>query len=361
MINTNFHRFFYALFFIGASSIVHAQNKNNLDTAIYREIVQFRSAYDGVHLEGTLTLPSSTKKSPGLILISGSGPQNRNEELFGHKPFEVLAEFLTRNGYAVLRYDDRGVGNSAGSFQEATTQILSIDAESAFNFLRQRKEVSKKHLGILGHSEGGVIAPMIAARNKKVDFIILLAGTGVRGDSVLLKQLATIGKKMGTSEKQLNQNLNINAAAFNYIINHPSYHAGDSSLRFYLTNEVLSIENFVQALGITCDTYMKTYDSKWLIDFIRLDPQDYLKQVRCHVLALNGDLDLQVDAGINLSRIETTLIKNHCKHVETHLLPNHNHLFQQTTNGLPFYYAFSNEAISQETLNTILTWLKCLF
>lgn len=359
MINNNFHRFFYALFFIGQVAYLGAQE--NYDTTIHREIVQFNSLYDGTQLEGTLTLPQTKKKCPGLILVTGSGPQNRNEELFGLKPFEVLAEFLTRKGYAVLRYDDRGVGNSKGEFQSATTKILSIDAESAFNVLRNRPEVNKKQVGIIGHSEGGIIAPMIASRNKHVDFIVLLAGTGVRGDSVLLKQLEDIGAKLNTPKASLDKNLTINSATFSYIVNHPEYQAGDSALSTFLKNEVTDIDKLVQSIGISFDSYLKTYESQWLVEFIRLNPQEYLKDVRCHVLAMNGDLDLQVNASINLNRIKEILLANNCKHVETHLIPNHNHMFQKTTNGLPLFYALSKEAISDETLNIILTWLNTLY
>ena len=152
----------------------------------YSEDITFENKKAGINLAGTLTLPTKDGVFPVVILISGSGPQNRDEELLGHKPFLVLSDFLTKNGIAVLRYDDRGTAFSKGDFKTATSADFATDVESAIFYLKTRKEINKKKVGLIGHSEGGLIAPMVASKSKDVSFIVLLAGTGIQGDQILL-------------------------------------------------------------------------------------------------------------------------------------------------------------------------------
>ncbi|MCZ8215835.1 MAG: alpha/beta hydrolase, partial [Cyclobacteriaceae bacterium] len=152
----------------------------------YSEDVTFENKSAGISLAGTLTLPKKEGIFPVVILISGSGPQNRDEELMGHKPFLVLSDHLTKNGIAVLRYDDRGTALSKGDFKTATSADFATDVEAAMAYLKTRKEINKKKIGLIGHSEGGLIAPMVASRSKDVSFIVLLAGPGIPGDSILL-------------------------------------------------------------------------------------------------------------------------------------------------------------------------------
>jgi hypothetical protein len=154
----------------------------------YSEDVTFQNTKAGIALSGTLTLPKKEGVFPVAILISGSGPQNRDEELLGHKPFLVISHYLTRNGIGVLRYDDRGVAQSTGDFKTATSADFATDVESAMAYLKTRKEIHKRKIGLIGHSEGGIIAPMVASKNKDVSFMVLLAGTGIRGDKLLLLQ-----------------------------------------------------------------------------------------------------------------------------------------------------------------------------
>ena len=171
------------------------------------EDITFKSTSDSIQMAGTLTLPSSTGKFPVVVLISGSGPQNRNEELLGHKPFLVLSDHLTRNGIAVLRYDDRGVAKSKGNFSAATSENFADDVEAAVAYLKTRKDIDVKKIGLIGHSEGGLIAPMVAARNKDVAYIVLMAGPGVKGKELLPLQIELLDKAGGAKEDEVKSNL----------------------------------------------------------------------------------------------------------------------------------------------------------
>ena len=169
----------------------------------YSEDITFENKKAGISLSGTLTLPNKEGVFPVVILISGSGPQNRDEELLGHKPFLVLSDYLTKNGIAVLRYDDRGTALSKGDFKNATSADFAIDVESAIAYLKTRKEINKKKIGLIGHSEGGLIAPMVANKSKDISFIVLLAGPGLKGDEILLLQQKLIGKASGVKDEDL--------------------------------------------------------------------------------------------------------------------------------------------------------------
>ena len=169
-------------------------------------------------MAGTLTLPKKEGVFPVVILISGSGPQNRDEELLGHKPFLILSDFLTKNGIAVLRYDDRGTALSKGNYKTATSADFATDVESAIAYLKTRKEINKKKIGLIGHSEGGLIAPMVASKSKDVAFIVLLAGTGIQGDKLLLLQQELIAKVNGVSETDIKKSIKINTELFEKVI-----------------------------------------------------------------------------------------------------------------------------------------------
>ena len=183
----------------------------------YTEEVVFENKVANINLAGTLSLPTKEGVFPAVILITGSGAQNRDEELLGHKPFLVIADYLTKNGIAVLRFDDRGTAMSKGDFKTATTLDFSTDVEAALQYLQTRKEIDQKKIGLIGHSEGGIIAPMVAAKSKNVSFIILLAGTGIPGDELLLLQQELIGRASGISEKDLKKSKIINIEVFELV------------------------------------------------------------------------------------------------------------------------------------------------
>lgn len=328
----------------------------------YSEEVTFENKKDGVTLAGTLTLPNKEGNFPVVVLISGSGPQNRDEELLGHKPFLVIADYLTRNGIGVLRYDDRGTAASKGNYNASTTLDFSYDTEAAVNYLLGRKEINTKNIGLIGHSEGGVVAPMVASRNKNVSYIVLLAGTGLRGDKLLLLQQELIARVQGATEENINEAKIFNEKIFDLIIRSTD----DSKLNTDLTNlfeEAISKTPDVKyPEGMTKEQYIKfqisEYTTIWTKYFIKLDPSIALEKVKCPVLALNGSKDLQVPAKENLEAIKNALAKSKNKKVTTKELPNLNHLFQECTTGAPSEYDKIEQTFSPTALNEIVNWIK---
>ena len=282
------------------------------------EELSFRVKDVDYEFKGSLTYPKKGKNFPCVILVSGSGLQDRNEEIMQHKPFEVIADYLTRNGIAVFRYDDRGWGTQDMELVNGTTLDFADDAEAAFQLLKSHKRIDPKRIGFAGHSEGGVIAPIVASRNKDVAFVIMLAGTGVDGESVLIEQNRAILGKMGASEEEIQTQIN--------------------SLKDRDNNPALQVP--------------------WLKCFLDLDPRDYLSKLSIPVLALNGDKDVQVIASQNLPEIERALEKAGNKNYKTILLPNMNHLFQECETGLPDEYFSIEQTISPKVLEIMKDFIK---
>jgi pimeloyl-ACP methyl ester carboxylesterase len=295
----------------------------------YREEeVVFENRKAGIKLAGTLTLPDSKGVFPAVVLISGSGAQNRNEELMGHKPFLVIADCLTRNGIAVLRYDDRGTAASEGDFSKATAADLTADAEAAFSYLKTRKEINPSQIGLAGHSEGGIIAPAVAAQYPEdMAFIILLAGSGVKGDSLLLLQSEAILRAYNTGEQQIQNTLNINRSVYEMVKNK----ADSVALRLFLEREIA--KNRALTGGVSDDVFInaqiRQLSSPWLMYFLEYDPVPTLEKVKCPVLVLNGEKDVQVPAKINTDAIGKALAQGGNRNVSVKIFPRLNHLFQE--------------------------------
>jgi pimeloyl-ACP methyl ester carboxylesterase len=327
----------------------------------HEEEVSFENAEAGITLAGTLTLPKKDGSFPAVVLISGSGAQNRDEELMGHKPFLVIADYLTRNGIAVLRFDDRGTAASTGDFKTATSVDFSKDVEAAVRYLQTRKEINRKKIGLIGHSEGGIIAPMLASRSKDVAFIVLLAGTGVQGDRLLLSQQEAIYTASGMNEAEWETVKAINEKAFAMVIRSTDTVQLKTDLTEYLKQVLkdhpsqkpqgVSEEQFIQ-LSVTQITH------PWMIHFIKYHPAPALEKTKCPVLALNGKKDLQVPAKENLEAIQTALTKGGNKQVTTKEIPGLNHLFQECTTGLPAEYATIEQTFSPVALEDILQWIN---
>jgi pimeloyl-ACP methyl ester carboxylesterase len=315
------------------------------------EDVIFENAQDGVRLAGTLTMPASGGKFPAAVLISGSGPQNRDEEMMGHKPFWILADFLTRNGIAILRFDDRGVGASTGDFAAATSFDFSKDVEAALKYLQSRKEIDAKKIGLIGHSEGGLIAPMLATRSEDIGFIVMLAGTGVRGDKVLLSQQEAIGRASDMNDEILQAVLDLNGKAFEIVINNTQ----PDELKASLVSLIKEIDKNAsdEAIGAQINSLL----SPWIQYFLKYDPAPALKKVKCPVLALNGEKDLQVLPKINLEAIGNALSEGGNQNVTLKELPGLNHLFQECTTGLPLEYSTIEQTFSPTALDEILKWI----
>jgi hypothetical protein len=326
------------------------------------EEVLFENEIDGVVLAGTLTFPKEGNNFPAVIMISGSGGQDRNEELLGHKPFLVIADFLTRNGIAVLRFDDRGIAQSTGDHSTATSEDFAKDVLAAVNFLKTRNEIDKTKIGLIGHSEGGMIAPLVAVQSQDVAFIIMMAGLGIPGDSILYLQGELIQRAEGTSEEEILKSVKLQREIFSIVKNSKNDEKLDKDLRekFYAEYAAMTEEE-KSKLGdpeVYLNMQIKTITSPWFKYFLRFDPAPVLEKVKCPVLGINGENDLQVPPKENLSAIESALKKGGNKNIETKMLPGLNHLFQTSTTGKISEYSQIEETISPIALETMLDWIK---
>jgi len=327
------------------------------------ENVTFNNDKFNIKLAGTLTLPAGKGPFPAVVMITGSGAQNRDEELMAHKPFLVIADYLTRNGIAVLRYDDRGVGKSQGSQLDATSADFATDVEAAFGFLKNNPNINPKAIGLIGHSEGGLIAPIVASSNKEIAFIVSLAGTGVKGEQIIHTQGADISRASGLDEKQIVENTSINKKLFTVLRKESdNKKASDKMLEEYkkiLIKQKTSPEetekNLKQIQGS-----LNPSGLTWLRYFMFTDPAKYWKKVSCPVLALNGSKDLQVAADVNLPAIEKALNSGGNQKVKTVRLDGLNHLFQHSTTGLPSEYGNIEETFSPDVLKIISDWISGL-
>jgi pimeloyl-ACP methyl ester carboxylesterase len=347
-------------------TVVKKPQEPTLPVPYSEEEVFFFNKSANVKLAGTFTYPklkpNSTQQFPALILISGSGPQNRNEELLGHKPFLVLADNFTRKGFAVLRFDDRGVGKSTGDFSKATTADFASDVESAVKFLQHHFVVNPTKIGLMGHSEGGVIAPMVAANStNSIAFIVLLAGTGIKGDSLLLLQQALIAQAEGMNPTLLKENQQLNRELFQLVNLHDDEKVLNDAVDAYFEQHPLNTELLAET-GQTSSEFQQALRAQllnpWMRYFLRLDPQIALKKITCPVLAINGSKDLQVPATQNIPAIKNAVESNGNKHVTVEILSNLNHLFQTCTTGSLSEYATIEETFSPDALKVIEKWLK---
>ena len=300
-------------------------------------------------------------KFPVIVMITGSGPQNRDEELLGHKPFLVIADYLTRNGIGVLRFDDRGCFASKGNFKTATSFDFAGDVEAAVEYLKTRKETDQKHIGLMGHSEGGIIAPIVAVNTPDVNFIVLLAGSGVTGGDIMLKQQEDIGAAMAMSKDDIQKTKEINTDVFKIISQSTDTAKLRSNLTTYIKSRIKDFSTKDIPKNMTEDVLAKIQTdnimSPWMLNFIRYNPAPTLEKVKCAVLALNGDKDLQVCSKINLPAIENALKKGGNTHYTIKELPGMNHLFQECKTGAPSEYAEIEQTISPIALDIILNWI----
>ncbi len=315
----------------------------------------------GITLAGTLTLPSGKGPFPAVLLITGSGPQDRNETIYGHYPFMVLADYLTRQGIAVLRVDDRGVGESTGDFSRATSEDFASDVLAGIGYLKTRKEINTEQIGLIGHSEGGLIAPMVTVKSPDVAFIVLMAGPGLTGEEILYLQGALISRAMGISEEDITKGLQFNEKIFSVIKEEKDKKNAEKRLRqmFMEDWEKMSDEEKEQ-IGdpeVYLNAQLQSLLSPWLKFFLTYDPRPTLSKVKCPVLAINGEKDLQVPPKENLSAIEAALVAGDNKNFTIKEIPNLNHLFQTTQTGLPSEYAKIEETISPVALKIVGDWI----
>jgi hypothetical protein len=327
------------------------------------EKVTIRNPIAGFDLSGTLTLPEGKGPFPAVVLISGSGPQNRDEEVMGHKPFLVLSDYLTRKGFAVLRYDDRGIGKSGGKFQEATTIDFTADAEAVLSFLKKHPDIDSARTGVIGHSEGALVASIIAAQEPQLPFVVLMAGPGMKGEDIILRQTELISRNMGISEEVIKGNVAVNQSLYEVVKKNADTAKAASKMSALLTRFNKKHESDTTYQKISPQEIkgmISTLNSPWFRCFLTLDPQEYLTKVRCPLLAVTGSLDLQVPADDNLKAIESAqLIAGNSDYTVVEL-PGLNHLFQPAKTGGPEEYASIEQTIAPEALDTIGNWLTTL-
>ena len=325
------------------------------------EEVVYENKEAEITLKGTLTLPPGKSSLSVVLLITGSGPQDRNEAIAGHRPFLILADYLTRQGIAVLRVDDRGVGESTGDFSQATSEDFASDVLAGVEYLKTCKEIDPNKIGLIGHSEGGIIAPMVAAKSSDVAFIVLMAGTGLTGEEILYLQGALISRAMGISEEDIAKNRQFNEKIFSLIKEGNDEKTIEEKLRqmFMEDWEKMSDEKKEQIgdPGVFLKVQLQSLLSPWFKFFLTYDPKPTLSKVKCPVLAINGEKDLQVPSKENLSAIEEALVAGGNKNFTIKELPGLNHLFQTAQIGLPAEYAKIEETISPIALKIIGDWI----
>jgi len=326
------------------------------------EEVTFVDSEAGIELAGTLTIPKEGGPFPAVVLVTGSGPQDRDESLLGHKPFLVLADYLTRRGIAVLRYDDRGVGKSAGKFSSATTNDFVNDALAAVKFLENRKDIRKDETGIAGHSEGGLVAPLAAVKSSDVNFIVLMAGPGVPGKDILVEQSELIEKAMGMSEDKIEEGTELAKKFYKVVENEKDSAAAAENIKklyrdYYASLDSTEKAEFGNDPESVFDRQASTLLTPWFKFFLTYDPKPTLEKVKIPVLAINGENDLQVPPKQNLPVIEEALKAGGNKDYKVVEIPKLNHLFQTSETGSPTEYGKIEETISPKALEIIGNWI----
>ena len=340
------------------------------------EEVSFKNEVDGTVLAGTLTRPKSVGPFPVAILISGSGPQDRDESLLDHKPFWVLADYLSRRGFAVLRFDDRGVGNSTGKFENATTEDFARDVRSALSFVKAATSIDASRVGLIGHSEGGLVATLVAAENKDVAWVVLMASPGVNGEEILYSQGQLIiaaeggGESARKRQRLLQEHVFATAKELKAkddiepfvlrVVDKIMASASDIDLKEG-TEKPKSDEDDQTSRKILAELVranLSVMNDPWFRFFASYEPGPDLQRIKCPVLAINGEKDVQVDPKVNLSKIESYLKAGGNSHFAIKELPGLNHLFQSCKTGGISEYQSIEETIAPVALETIETWLK---
>ena len=324
--------------------------------------VTYVNSADGTRLAGTLTIPDGGGPHPVALLITGSGAQDRDESLLGHQPFWVIADHLGRNGIAVLRVDDRGVGGSTGSVATSTSNDFAGDVLAGVTFLRERTEIDAGQIGLIGHSEGGIVASMAAARSDDVAFIVLLAGSAMTGRELMPLQLAAVQRSIGRPEDNIERQVEAQEKLLDLVI----ADADRIEVRQAVADLIeIQRSNFAQdqrppdeQLGPVIDNQTDQVLTPWYRHFLTFDPRAALRQVTCPVLALNGSLDVQVPAPENLGEIHKALEEAGNEDVTTRQLEGLNHLFQSATTGSPGEYAVIEETFAPVALDLLTAWIR---
>lgn len=334
------------------------------------EDVVYTNPDKSVTLGGTITKPAGTSKYPAVILITGSGQQDRNETIMGHKPFWVIADHLTKNGFAVLRVDDRGMGKSTGEIGNATSEDFANDVMTSLNYLKTRSDINHKKIGLLGHSEGGMIAPMVAAKTKDVAFMVLLAGPSVKGNEVLNEQRVAILHASGIEPGAVHEIDILSRKITQIVIDSKTKEEAMVKAEGEIKQWASSSGSVAKSiLKLTSDEQIKTYVaqtfnqmySPWFRYFLQFDPAPVLAKSKNPVLAIFGEKDIQVLAEQNIEPMKRALAKSRkSSDFSVVEIKGVNHLFQQCNTCTLAEYGELTETLSAETLQTIIDWLKAV-
>lgn len=314
--------------------------------------VEFENASAHNRLSGTLSMPQGSGPFPAVVLVSGTGHNTRDEDVWGHKVFVVLADVLSRRGLAVLRYDKRGVGGSTGNFDTATTEDFASDADAAVRWLGTQPNIDARRVGILGHSEGGIIAPMVAASDKNVAFVVMIAGPALRGDKLFVLQSAMTAKAYGAPEDYIARRTIFDQKLYDAIIAAPSGSAAQKSAERMVAGGVT--EKLVDQNE--AETLTRDSTSPWERYFLAYDPGPTLSRLKLPILAIYGSLDVQVPAKENMLAASAALKNN--PNAIVLVLPGKNHLMQDATTGAPNEYNDIEETMSPTALNMIADWVS---
>lgn len=348
------HTSFLVVLFLFSVAVQAQKKQEPLPPFSYpSEEITFVNPHDSVKLAGTLTLPKGKTDFPTVVLISGSGAQDRNCEILGHKPFLVIADYFARNGIAVLRVDDRGTGLSQGVHNASHLDDFAKDTEAAIAYLKTRIEINTEKIGLMGHSLGGIIAPLVAGRNTDVAFVVLLAAPGIPGDQLMMLQKATVERKMGIPETAVEAGQKNIGGAYALILKIDDNTVLQDSLQHYFTRAFGSAMPASQI-----ETLSKQLCYPWLTDMIRYNPAVALAKTTCPLLALNGTNDLQVPYNENLEAIRKYTAEGGNKNVTIRACKDLNHLFQESTTGMPQEYGTLEETFSEEVMGTIAKWIN---
>ncbi len=326
------------------------------------EEVTIENQQDDLTLAGTLTIPRQPGRHPAVILISGSGPSDRDESIMEHKPFLVLADYLTRRGIAVLRYDDRGTAGSTGKFSHATTADFARDASAAVEFLKQHERINPTEIGLAGHSEGGLIAPMVVGLRDDVAFVVLLAATGVEGFRITHSQTEAMLRAVGTDEAEIAIGMAVQRAVID-VARKASPHADFSEELDEAVEKVIQTvaesdrEEAGKNIRLAIRNEKRRLQDAWMRFFLSYDPRPALRSIKCPVLAIWGSKDLQVLPDLNLPEIEKALAASGNPDYEVVELENLNHLFQACETGAMGEYATIQETFNPVALKTIGDWI----
>jgi pimeloyl-ACP methyl ester carboxylesterase len=319
-----------------------------------------------VTLAGTLTLPEGEGPHPAVVLISGSGAQNRDEEIFGFRPFAILAEELSNAGIAVLRYDDRGIGGSSAGTADDTSETFAGDVEAAIAFLKTRPEIDGAKIGLMGHSEGGIIAPIVAVETGDPAFLILLAGSSIPGDDLLVEQAVAVNAANGASDAELASTREQQRAVVDAVVSGEGLEQlrADMVRQYREAAEKLPAQQ-KQALGdldqraeATVGAQFAQLESAWMKFFLTHDPAPTLEKVTVPVLALFGEKDVQVPPAANVDALKAALEKAGNEDVSVSVIPGANHLFQAADTGSPNEYTTLPKEFAPGVIETIVDWLN---